>query len=179
VQNSLLQVLEEGKATIGSHKVDISADFIFIGTMNPEDSSTEPLSDVFLDRFDVIYMGYPETYEIEKAIIDLKADRHGINVEEDLLQLMISFVRALRESTKLEKKPSVRASLGLVERSCANALLAGRKEADFQDLKDAVLSVLAHRIRLKPSYRFTTSPVSYIGQEFETLAPWRAVILTS
>jgi len=40
-QNALLQVLEEKKATIGSYEVDFEIDFIFIGTMNPEDSSTE------------------------------------------------------------------------------------------------------------------------------------------
>ena len=54
MQNALLQVLEEGKATIGSYDVDIDASFIFVGTMNPEDSSTEKLSDVFIDRFDFI-----------------------------------------------------------------------------------------------------------------------------
>jgi MoxR-like ATPase len=33
--------------------------------MNPDDSSTETLSDVFLDRFDVIEVSYPETLEQE------------------------------------------------------------------------------------------------------------------
>ena len=69
VQNALLQVLEEKKATIGSYDVDFDIDFIFVGTENPEDTSTEKLSDVLLDRFDLIYMYYPETTEIEKEII--------------------------------------------------------------------------------------------------------------
>src|SRR3989339_812615 len=51
LQNALLQVLEEGKATIGSYDIDFDVDFLFIGTMNPEDISTEPMSDVLLDRF--------------------------------------------------------------------------------------------------------------------------------
>ena len=68
VQNALLQVLEEKKATIGSYDVDFDIDFIFIGTMNPEDSSTEKLSDVLLDRFDLVYMHYPESNNIEKEI---------------------------------------------------------------------------------------------------------------
>ena len=66
LQNSLLQVLEERKATIGSYDVDFDINFIFIGTMNPEDTSTEKLSDVLLDRFDIIYMDYPESNDIEK-----------------------------------------------------------------------------------------------------------------
>ena len=65
LQNALLQVLSEKKATIGSYELDFPADFIFIGTMNPEDVSTEKLSDVFVDRFDFIYMSYPENLEIE------------------------------------------------------------------------------------------------------------------
>ena len=41
LQNALLQVLEEKKATIGSYDVDLAADFVLIATMNPHDSSTE------------------------------------------------------------------------------------------------------------------------------------------
>ena len=52
LQNALLQVLEEGKVTIGNFAVDIPVDLIFIGTMNPDDTNTEPLSEVLLDRFD-------------------------------------------------------------------------------------------------------------------------------
>ncbi|MCA9478638.1 MAG: AAA family ATPase, partial [Nanoarchaeota archaeon] len=56
LQNALLQVLEEKKVTIGRFDVDIDVDIIFIATMNPEDTNTEPLSDVLLDRFDLIYV---------------------------------------------------------------------------------------------------------------------------
>src|SRR3989338_1034151 len=69
LQNALLQVLSEAKATVGSYTLDLPANFILIATMNPEDTSTEPLSEVFLDRFDVIEMSYPEEHEIEKKIV--------------------------------------------------------------------------------------------------------------
>ena len=39
LQNALLQVLQEGRATIGSYTVDLPANFIFIGTMNPEETA--------------------------------------------------------------------------------------------------------------------------------------------
>ena len=78
LQNALLQVLEEGKATIGSYVLEFPASFLFIGTMNPEDSSTEKLSDVFLDRFDMIYLGYPESLDIEKAIV-LRKERSSMS----------------------------------------------------------------------------------------------------
>src|SRR3989344_8130867 len=85
VQNALLQVLEEKKATIGSYDVDFEIDFIFISTMNPEDSSTEKLSDVLLDRFDLIYMSYPEKAEIEKEILMKKGQKMEVIFPEELL----------------------------------------------------------------------------------------------
>ena len=168
VQNALLQVLEEKKATIGSYDVDFDIDFIFIGTMNPEDSSTEKLSDVLLDRFDLVYMHYPESNNIEKEITIKKGKKiDNIDISDKLLELMIHFVRLLREDKNLEKKPSVRASLGLYERSQSNALLNKRKSVTFDDIKDVVVSVLAHRIRLKPSIKYLQSPETYIKEQFE------------
>jgi len=168
VQNSLLQVLEEKKTTLGSYDVDFDINFIFIGTMNPEDAQTEKLSDVFLDRFDVIYMGYPETAEIEKRIVVEKSiSSENVEMPENILNLMIMFIRMLREDKNLEKKPSVRASLGLYERSMANALLEGRNEVTFDDLKKVVVSVLAHRIRLKPSVKYLQNANDYLSSQFE------------
>src|SRR3989344_3996561 len=168
VQNALLQVLEEKKATIGSYDVDFEIDFIFIGTMNPEDTSTEKLSDVLVDRFDFIYMHYPENISIEKQIVAAKGKKFdNIIIESRLLDLMVYFIRLLREDKNLEKKPSVRASLGLYERSQSNALLHGRKSVTFNDIKDVIVSVLAHRIRLKPSVKYLQSPEEYVQHQFE------------
>jgi len=168
VQNALLQVLEEKKATIGSYDVDFEIDFIFIGTMNPEDTSTERLSDVLTDRFDFIYMHYPENTQIEKEIVLEKGKKiDEVKVSDKLLELMVYFVRLLREDKNLEKKPSVRASLGLYERSQSNALLNKRKSIIFDDIKDVIISVIAHRIRLKPSVKYLQSPEDYIKHQFE------------
>jgi len=165
LQNALLQVLQEGYATIGSYDVDFPTDFIFIATMNPEDSSTEKVSDVLLDRFDVIYMGYPDSLEIEKEIVESKGKKL-VEVDDKLLTLMIHFVRVLREDKRVEKKPSVRASLGLYERSQGNAIIAGRNNVKFEDVKNAVMSVIAHRIQLKPSVKYTMSPADVIQETF-------------
>ncbi|MBI2655042.1 ATP-binding protein [Candidatus Woesearchaeota archaeon] len=166
LQNALLQVLEERKATIGSYDVDFDVDFIFVATMNPEDTSTEKLSDVLLDRFDVVYMDYPENIGIEKKIVLAKGKKLA-NVSDELLTLMAYFIRLLREDEKLEKKPSVRASIGLYERSQSNALLKGRKNVGFEDIKDVLVSVLSHRIRLKPSVRYLESAEDFIKEQFQ------------
>ena len=166
LQNALLQALEERKATIGSYDVDFDVDFIFVATMNPEDTSTEKLSDVLLDRFDIVYMDYPENIETEKKIVLMKGKKLA-NTSDDMLTLMVYFVRLLRESEKLEKKPSVRASIGLYERSQSNALLKGRKNVEFEDIKSVLISVLSHRIRLKPSVRYLESVENFIKEQFQ------------
>ncbi|MDO8480368.1 MAG: MoxR family ATPase [Nanoarchaeota archaeon] len=168
LQNALLQVLEERKATIGAYTVDFDVDFIFIGTMNPEDSSTEKLSDVLLDRFDVISMSYPDSEMDERSIVTEKGKKMA-DVPAPVLTLIVRFVRTLRRGDDLEKKPSVRATLGLYERSQANALLSGRKKVELDDVKAAVTSVLSHRIRLKPSLRYVESPAEYVEKKFSML----------
>lgn len=165
LQNALLQALEERKVTIGSYDVDLDADFIFIGTMNPEESSTEPLSDVFLDRFDMIYMTAPEKQSIEEQIVKIRGKKL-VEFPNDLLVATISFIRSLRRSPDLEKHPSVRASLGIYERAQSNAYLDGRTNVDLKDVQEALISVLSHRIRLKPSIKYLKNTADYVKEQF-------------
>ena len=165
LQNALLQALEEHKVTIGSYDVDLETDFLFIATMNPEDPSTERLSEVLIDRFDVITMGYPNTLDHELEIVQKSGKHLGVSFPPTLLASTIQFVRTLRQSDKLEKKPGVRASLGLYERSQANALLRGAKEVSSDDVRAAVPSVLAHRLKLKPSVEYLKEPAEFLREE--------------
>ncbi|MFH1649962.1 MAG: ATP-binding protein [Candidatus Woesearchaeota archaeon] len=166
LQNALLQVLEEGTITIGSYTIDFPASFIFIGTMNPEDSSTEPLSDVFLDRFDLIYVDYPESQDIEMSIVTGKGTKM-IEFPEKLLHNTVRFIRELRESHDLEKKPSVRATLGLYERAQSHAVVMNKTIVEPSDIKAVLVSVLSHRIRLKPSLKYIKKPEDFIRQKFD------------
>lgn len=172
LQNALLQALEESKVTIGSYKVDFDADLVFIGTMNPEDTSTEPLSDVFMDRFDLIYVDYPESLEIEKKIVR-KSGKSIVNFSDELLETCLRFVRNLRMDENVEKKPSVRASLGLYERAQTNAYLEGRTTANMEDVKSIIISVIGHRIRLKPSVKYLKKPEDYVKEEFDKFSEAR------
>lgn len=168
LQNALLQVLEEKKATIGSYDIDFPAEFIFLATMNPDDfTGTEKLSEVLLDRFDMIYMGYPETTEIENEIVKKRGKDLKVDFPSSLLMHMVNFTRVLRESKDLERVPSVRATLGLYERAQANAVLDGKKQVSLKHIQDAMVSVLVHRIRLKPSVKYLKKPEEFIRQAFE------------
>ncbi len=166
LQNALLQVLEEGKATLGSYEMDFPADFIFIATMNPKDINTEKLSDVLLDRFDFIYMGYPENTATEKEIVTSKGKRR-VEFPEGLLTGCINFVRMLREDKDLEKVPSVRASLSLYEVAQSYAQLNNRNKVSLRDVQEAMVSVLAHRVELKPSLKYLKSPEEAVKEKWE------------
>ncbi len=167
LQNAMLEVLEEGKVTVGSYDIDIETDFIFVGTMNLDDNTTEKLSTVFMDRFDIINISYPETLELEAGIVSAKGNSNNAQFPKQLLDTTIGFVRSLRESDKLSKKPSVRASLGLYERACANAMLKNRSIVNLEDVSDAIISVLAHRIELKPSIRYLQTPETFLKDEIK------------
>lgn len=168
IQNALLQVLEEGKATLGAYTIELPANFIFIGTMNPEETAaTEKLSDVFMDRCDVIHMSYPETTALEHNIVTAKAKKLPVAFPEHLSNAALTFVRALREHKNILKKPSVRASLGIFERAQANAYLDKRKEVQPSDITEALISVLAHRIELKPSAKYLQSNEEFIKEQYE------------
>ena len=171
LQNALLQVLEEGKSTLGAYTVELPADFIFIGTMNPEETAaTEKLSDVFMDRFDIVHMGYPESLDIEKRIVLDSGKKLQVTFEDDLISLGVLFVRLLREHKNILRKPSVRASLGIYERAQANAFLAKRKTVTAEDVTEAIISVLAHRIELKPSVKYLQSNEEFIKEQFDAFS---------
>ncbi|MBR9692831.1 AAA domain-containing protein [Candidatus Woesearchaeota archaeon] len=166
LQNALLQVLEERKVTLGGYEMDFPAEFLFIGTMNPDDSSTEKLSDVFLDRFDLVMMGYPESAEIEHTIVTEQSINLEVEFPQPLLEGVIAFVRQLREDKNIEKRPSVRATLGVVDRAKAVARLRDGKRVTPQDVAAVIVSVLSHRISLKPSVKYLEDVETYVADKF-------------
>ncbi len=169
LQNSLLQVLEEKKVTVGSYTFDFNVNLIFISTMNPEDTSTEALSDVFADRFDMIYMDYPKNLEQEKQILDSKKITYA-EFPIELKNFIVAYIQALRESKDLEKHPGVRATIGLYERAQTNALINGRNKVNLKDIQEIFISVLAHRIKLKPSVAYSKSAEEFLRSNFEILS---------
>ena len=166
LQNALLQVLEERIVTLGNYDVDFEANFIFIATINPQDSSTEKLSDVLMDRFDVVYMDYPETIDIEKEIV-LEKGKKMTKFPDTLLEKTLAFIRGLRKHQQLERYPSVRASIGVYERAQSLSQIRGHKEVEVPDVKDSILSVLVHRISLRASIKYLKDPSEVLKEEFE------------
>lgn len=169
LQNALLEVLEEGIATIGPYDVDYPADFVMIATMNPrERAGVEELSDVLLDRFDVVKMGYPESLEKEKEIVvryGLRID--NVKVPDEVLDAVVTLVRATREepwSKEMDQAASVRATLSLYEKVQAVAKLENRSEANMDDIRDMASSSLGSRIKPSPESKFYDDPLNLINE---------------
>ena len=163
LQNALLQVLEEGIATIGPYDVDYPSDFIMIATMNPKErAGVEELSDVLLDRFDVAKMTYCDSIEEDKQIILENAEQIlTVQVPDEILDVIVRLVRKTREevwSKDLEQGASARASLSLYEKVQASALLDKRNTATIEDVKDVAFSSILGRIKPASGSKYFDDP---------------------
>jgi MoxR-like ATPase len=138
-----------------------------VATMNPkEHAGVEELSDVLLDRFDVVKMGYPETAEREKEILvryGLRLD--NVEMPDDVINSIVTLVRATRQepwSRELDQGASVRAGLALYENAQAVTLLRGQKQAGMESIRRVTTSSLASRIRPSPESKYYDEPFSLI-----------------
>lgn len=169
LQNALLEVLEEGIATIGPYDVDYPANFVMVATMNPrEHAGVEELSDVLLDRFDVVKMTYPETAERENDIIRRYGMKfEGITVSNEVVNTIVKLVRSTREdpwSKELDQPASVRAGLSLYEKVQALALLRGDDKAKVEDIKRVATSALGSRVKPSPESKYYDDPFGFIEE---------------
>lgn len=172
LQNALLQVLEERTATIGPYDVDYAANFLMLATMNPrEHAGVEELSDVLLDRFDVVTMGYPETAEMEQEILLCYGRRlEGVHVPEELLAALVRLVRSTREepwSREMDQGGSVRASLALYEKAQAYAWLQGESAVGVEHVRKAGVSALVGRIKPSPESRYYDDAAGLVEKVIE------------
>ena len=103
-------------------------------------------------------------------IVEEKGEKFQVAFPEQLLEFAVYFVRILRQSDQIEKKPSVRATLGLYERAQANAIIRKSGDVAFQDVERAMISVLAHRMRLKPSVKYVKSNEEFIREQLKKVS---------
>ena len=172
LQNALLQVLEERIATIGPYDVDYASNFIMLATMNPrEHAGVEELSDVLLDRFDIVRMGYPETPEREKEILlkyGLKIDE--IEMPDEVVDAIVRLVRATREEPwdkELDQGASARAGLSLYEKVQTFALLESRQTITAEDVRNMAVSSMGSRIKPSPESKYYDDALGLIAEMTE------------
>ncbi len=171
-QSALLEAMEEKQVSIDGITYPLEQPFMIIATENPvEVAGVFPLPESQLDRFLVkLHIGYPDSSE-EKEIISrgidhsdalslspvitseqivrLKSEVGRVLVHEDVVEYILSIVRATRVHPSIELGVSPRGGLALKKVSQAWAYIHGRDFVIPDDVKKASIPVLAHRIIVK------------------------------
>ena len=175
-QSSLLESMEERQVTVDGQTHLLPQPFFVIATQNPiELEGTFPLPEAQLDRFLLkLRLGYPEkdgeiammerfrekdplknlkAIANPSQITELQGERKKIRVSLPVRQYIAAIVRATRKNEALRFGASPRGSLGLMRTGQALAALRGRDFVLPDDIKQLVVSVLAHRLILTDEER--------------------------
>jgi len=175
-QSSLLESMEERQVTVDGQTYLLPRPFFVMATQNPiELEGTFPLPEAQLDRFLLkLRLGYPEKNEeisimdrfrekdpLEnlkavtnpEQIIELQVARKKIRISHPVKEYIADIVRATRKNKALRFGASPRGSLGLMSTGQALAAMRGRNFVLPDDIKQLVVSVLAHRLILTDEER--------------------------
>ncbi|WP_426168332.1 AAA family ATPase [Pseudoduganella sp. R-34] len=177
-QSALLEAMQERQVTIEGEAHTLEAPFMVLATQNPlESEGTYPLPEAQLDRFLIkARIAYPGEQEETAMLLAVTQDRVGdalevaqvrtlikpeilvalqqlvarIRVDEAVANYAVRMVRATRQWPGVAVGAGPRGSIALVRLARAIALMAGRDYATPDDIKQASLPVLRHRIALSP-----------------------------
>ena len=177
-QSALLEAMQERQVTIEGEAHILDAPFMVLATQNPlESEGTYPLPEAQLDRFLIkARIAYPSEKEETEMLLAVTQDRVGdaldvaqvrtlikpetlvalqqlvarIRVDETVANYAVRMVRATRQWPGVSIGAGPRGSIALIRLARAMALMAGRDYATPDDIKQASLPVLRHRIALSP-----------------------------
>lgn len=175
-QAALFEVMEERQITIDGQCYQLDKPFIVLATQNPiEQEGTYRLPEAQLDRFLFkINIDYPKLHEeidiIQREhslqnngkleniksvltsadIITYQALVKQILVEPNLLEYIAKLVVHTRENAFLYLGASPRASIAILNASKGYAAIRGRDFVTPEDIKDAAIPVLQHRVIVTP-----------------------------
>lgn len=175
-QSALFEVMEERQITMDGIQYPMEEPFLVVATQNPiEHEGTYRLPEAQLDRFLFkIEVGYPnleqeieiiknqhnnkledKTDVVQTVISGYQLKQYqqlvkDIIVEQNLLEYIAKIIINTRENQFLYLGASPRASLALLTASKAFAAIRGRDFVTPEDIKEASLAVLRHRIIVSP-----------------------------
>ncbi|MEO6347177.1 MAG: MoxR family ATPase [Aquaticitalea sp.] len=175
-QAALFEVMEERQITIDGHKYVMDLPFIVLATQNPiEQEGTYRLPEAQLDRFlfkiEIDYPDLEEEIEIINREQQLKGDAkldkitshlskeqiskfqelvNQIIIEAHLVKYIADIIVNTRNNPFLYLGASPRASIAILRASKAFAAMSGRDFVTPEDIKQAAIPVLQHRIIVTP-----------------------------
>jgi MoxR-like ATPase len=176
-QSALLEAMEERQVSIEREALPLPEDFLVLATQNPREfEGTYPLPESQLDRFMLrIEVDYPareaeaeilaryggmlagaqgtlaEVAALPAALLgEARAAAQAMHVEAALIAYVLDLAQASRAHPRLSLGLSTRGALALLK---AARITAGLRSADFvtpDDVKEAAVWVMAHRLVLTP-----------------------------
>jgi len=190
-QSALLQAMQERSVTIDRVTYPLSPNFTVFATQNPiEYEGTYPLPEAQKDRFmlKITMSAPPRDEELELArrmlgkdspeatlaggavrqvissedLVLLRESLMGITVREELLGYIVDIVRATREHDSVLVGAGPRATQALLLAGRAHAALDGRDFLTPDDVKSMAVSVLEHRLILRPEYEIEGASVAEV-----------------
>jgi MoxR-like ATPase len=178
-QAALLQAMQERRVTLDGETHTLSQRFTVVATQNPiESQGVYPLPEAQLDRFLFkLAIPYPDRDEERRIVAGhgslfdrIDADRMGVTavanaaslaeaistvatvrMAPEIVDYVVSLIRATRESPDLASGASPRAAALLARAASATAALAGREYVIPDDVQGIAPDLLRHRLLLSPS----------------------------
>lgn len=169
-QSALLEVMEEGNATVDGVTRKLPDPFIVIATENPYGSSgTQMLPESQLDRFMVcLSMGYPahsDAVEILKGntfnplqhvqpvitleeLRELRETSNNLFVRDEIYEYIVNLVEETRRNEMFSMGASPRGTIALLRMAKACAVIQNRDYVIAEDVQSVVPDVLGHRVKL-------------------------------
>jgi MoxR-like ATPase len=174
-QSALLEAMSEGKVTIENKTHELPQPFVVIATQNPiEHHGTYPLPESQLDRFLMrLQMGYPsqadekqilrshisyDTADHLTPVISAKEVQEAqkliekVEVEDVLLDYLMTLVQATRKSEFLTLGVSPRGAMALYQAAQARAFSQERYYCIPDDFKRLAVPVFSHRVIVSTKY---------------------------
>ncbi|WP_028460010.1 MoxR family ATPase [Chloroflexus sp. Y-396-1] len=177
-QSALLEAMEERQVTIEGQRLSLPEPFFVIATQNPiEYEGTYPLPEAQLDRFlfkvvidyasrevetEVLrryHLGF-DAHQLTasglraivtpEALTACRAEIAQVQVEQGILNYIVSIVQATRNSPELLVGASLRAGIALLLAAKTLAAIYNRNYVTPDDVKLLARPVLRHRIILRP-----------------------------
>lgn len=196
-QAALFEVMEENQVTVDGATYSMGFPFLIIATQNPvEQEGTYQLPEAQLDRFLMrIKLGYPSLSEEQQILRRFRSDFKAVDdqlvrtilspeqlqqfqllveqvfIRDELLDYIAAIVHRSRTHPDLFLGASPRASLAMLRCAKATAALAGRPFVTPEDIRAVAVSVLNHRLILRPERemegRLTENVIAALLTEIE------------
>lgn len=187
-QAAMLEAMEEHQVTVDRKAHPVPDPFFVIATQNPHElHGTFPLPDGQKDRFLIsLSMGLPkrdfeqtlvrrqlQVHPLENLepvidandIIELRQAARRVQVAENVLGYAIDIVEATRNSDEILIGASPRASIALIHMSQALAFVDKRSFVIPDDIQQAAVPVLAHRLLLRSGHAAKVTEAASVIEE--------------